>query len=252
MRISGDHLKHLAGLLLIFLATCFALSGHFLNKPHQAARVSSAPSVNGRRGSNLRWQMRAAYPETNGFQLTLEQSLPKPLALASGDFDEDGVPDLISAYSSANGGIITLGRGNVDAIYPHHPEARQRQARGEFTSAPFLPSVRVFTLPESPDFIGTGDFDADGHWDVVAAARGGSQLYLLRGDGRGGLSQASTINLSGPVTAMVVGEINRADGLMDVVVGVISSSGPQALVFEGPVGALRATPEVFPLPAAAS
>src|SRR6185503_13061513 len=43
--------------------------------------------------------------------------------------------------------------------------------------------------------------------------------------------------------------INRADGLNDVVVGIASPAGPQALVFEAPEGALKAEPERIPLPA---
>lgn len=43
-------------------------------------------------------------------------------------------------------------------------------------------------------------------------------------------------------------EINRADGLIDIVVGVVADDGPKALVFEGPEGALKARPEVFRLP----
>src|SRR5438128_3875110 len=48
----------------------------------------------------------------------------QPLALASGDFDEDGVPDLLSSFTGSAGvspasGIITLYRGNVDSIYPN-------------------------------------------------------------------------------------------------------------------------------------
>src|SRR5438876_2251583 len=38
----------------------------------------------------------------------------QPLSLASADFDEDGMPDLISGYGGGNGGILTIHRGNVD------------------------------------------------------------------------------------------------------------------------------------------
>ncbi len=48
---------------------------------------------------------------------------------------------------------------------------------------------------------------------------------------------------------MTSGEINRADGLTDLMVGVTGGDGPQVLVFESPNGALRGTPEAFPLPA---
>ena len=55
--------------------------------------------------------------------------------------------------------------------------------------------------------------------------------------------------MPGSVTAMTTGEINRSDGLSDVVVGVAGEQGAQVLVFEGPDGALRSNPEAFRLPA---
>ncbi|MEW6211782.1 MAG: hypothetical protein AB1631_25725, partial [Acidobacteriota bacterium] len=86
----------------------------------------------------------------------------------------------------------------------------------------------------------------------VVASRGSSKLNLLSGDGRGGLGEAEQIELPGAVTAMTVGEINRRDGLDDVVVGVTEQEGSKAMVFEGPEGALRSRPEIFDLPAEAT
>ena len=184
-----------------------------------------------------------------GQELAIQSS---PLALSSADLDEDGMPDLVCGYSNAGGGLVTLYRGHIAALYPHSPEAQQLQARGEFTDAPFLSSTRTFTIPEAPDFVGTGDFDADGHWDIVTAARGSHHLYLLRGDGHSGLAPARAITLTGRVTTLTTGEINRADGLTDVVVGTMGEQGPQVLIFEGPDGALKAQPEIFSLPATAT
>jgi Calx-beta domain-containing protein/pre-peptidase/VCBS repeat protein len=125
-----------------------------------------------------------------------------------------------------------------------------RRNKGRSQATPLL--AHVFALSIAPDFIGTGDFDADGHWDVVAAARGKNFLSLLRGDGRGSFGEAKEIGLPGAVTALVTGEINRADGLTDVVVAVSGASGSEALVFEGPAGALKAQPESLPIPAPAN
>src|SRR5438876_7082205 len=140
-------------------------------------------------------------------------------------------------------------RGNVDSIYQNRPESQQRRATGTFTDAPFLSPAHVFATPVGADFIGAGDFDGDGHWDVVIASRTTNALYLLPGDGHGRLGAAQEIPLPGTVTAMTTGEINRADGLTDVVVGVASEQGAQVLVFEGPEGALHAKPEAFRLSA---
>jgi hypothetical protein len=192
------------------------------------------------------------YSGPDELQQALVQNQAQPLSLASADYDEDGVPDLICGYAYEGRGIITVHRGNVDSIYPNSPEAQKRRAEETFTDAPFLSPALVFEAPEATSFIGSGDFDGDSHWDVVVAARGGNRLHLLSGDGRGYLTTARQIELPGRVTAMVVGEINRRDGLDDVAVAVSGADGAKALVFEGPEGALRAAPEVFALPAEAT
>jgi hypothetical protein len=220
----------------------------------QRARMSDEISVHAAgRGNpwiNLSDGHELITPYSGPAELTqiLERNEARPLSLCSADFDEDGVPDLISGYAGPSGGIVTLLRGNVDSIYPNAPEAQQRKAEGTFTDAPFLSPVFVFGVPEPADFIGAGDFDGDSHWDVVTAARGSSKLSLMSGDGKGGLREIKRIDLPGGVTAMVVGEINRRDGLDDIVVGVSGQQGPKAVVFEGPQGALKASPETFDLP----
>jgi hypothetical protein len=147
---------------------------------------------------------------------------------------------------------LTLHRGNVDSLFPNSPEAQQRKATGEFIDSPFLPQARLFEIPEPPDFLGAGDFDNDGHWDVVTAARNSETVYLLPGDGHGGFGPAQHIDLPGRVTALTTGEMNLADGLIDVVVGVVGADGPEALIFQSSDGAFKASPEVISLPAEAT
>src|SRR5580692_2334478 len=43
----------------------------------------------------------------------------QPLALASADFDGDGVPDLVSGFSTGKAGKIVIHRGNVNALWPY-------------------------------------------------------------------------------------------------------------------------------------
>jgi len=191
-----------------------------------------------------------------GFELPLDTAVrqavaagfTEPTALAIGDFDEDGVPDLITGYLSLGRGLLALHRGQPEALSTLPPGV----ADDDSPRSPFLPAEHAFELTASPDFISTGDFNADGHADVVAAARGGAALYLLPGDGRGGFGQAERIELPGGVTALAAGEINRADGLTDLIVGITGTDGSEVLVFESPEGALRGQPEVFTLPAAAT
>lgn len=180
----------------------------------------------------------------------LKEKAAMPRSLATADFDEDGTPDLVAGFGTDTGGILSFARGNVDALYAHSPEAQKRRAEGIFTDAPFLAGTGIFAAPLTVDFLGAGDFDADGHSDLVGAARGSRSLFWLRGNGHGGFSGAASIELQGIVTALTVGEINRADGLNEVVVGINGTDGPRVLVFEHPAGALRAAPEVFALPVA--
>src|SRR5437868_2235322 len=98
---------------------------------HAAGRGN--PWINLRDGHDLL----TSYTGT-GLEHVLESQAAQPLALAAGDFDEDGVPDLVSGYTSPGRGMLALHRGNVDAISPNTPEAQQRKAAGSFTDAPFL------------------------------------------------------------------------------------------------------------------
>ncbi len=210
------------------------------------------PLINLRDGIDLK----TAYVGAAETRQPLEPGRSMPLALAVGDFDEDGVPDVIGGFADgrfeADSGVLALYRGNADSIYPNSPEAQKHKMSGEFTDSSFRPSARVFDLPEPPDYLGAGDFDADGHLDVVVAAACGQSLYVLSGDGRGGFHPARAMNLPGRLTALAAGEINRADGLTDIAVGVEGGDGPNLLVFEGPQGAFNSKPEVFQLRAEAT
>ncbi len=193
----------------------------------------------------------AAYEGREELRRELELDLARSTALASGDFDGDGIDDLVCGYSGSEGGIVTLHRGNADAIFPHTPEARTRRALGTFTDEPFLSPARIYPSPGGADFIGTGDFDNDGNLDVVAAPRGGDHLQLLAGDGHGRLRLGTTVKLPGSVLAMVTGEIDPADGLADIAVAVSGPEGRAMVVFQGPEGAFRSGPVVTAMPAPA-
>lgn len=231
-----------------------ALDNHQVSKTESAASRSEQITVRtAGRGNpylNLRdgHDLLATYVGKAAPVQILQQDQAHPTSLASADFDEDGVPDLVAGYSSSGGGLLALYRGNVDSIFPNAPEAKRHEAEGSFVDSPFFPSARVFEGPEAADFIEAGDFDGDGHWDVVTAARGNALLQLFSGNGRGNLKLAKSIELSGTVTAVGAGEVNRRDGLTDLAVGILGPAGPQVMVFESPLGALRGEPEAFSVP----
>ncbi|HEX8089709.1 MAG TPA: VCBS repeat-containing protein, partial [Blastocatellia bacterium] len=194
----------------------------------------------------------AAYAGASELRRALEKDMAHPLALTSADFDEDGVPDLVVSYLNERGGIIAIHRGNVDSIYPYSPQAKQRKVEGTYTDSPFLPQASVLAVPESPELLGAGDFDADGHTDIVIAARGSGALYLLSGEGTARFNPPRRIKVDGIVTAMTVAEVNRPDGMIDISIGILSRLGPKVMMFASSDGALNAEPEVFDLPAEAT
>jgi hypothetical protein len=139
------------------------------------------PSINLSEGRDLL----TAYGGSTAHEQAIQQGTARPRALASADFNEDGVPNLVCSYADGGSGIIALHRGNVDFIYPNSLEARQRQPDASLSAAPFLSPARLAPVAEAADFLGVGDFDADGHWDVVTATRGGRTLNFLMGNGTG-------------------------------------------------------------------
>ncbi len=169
------------------------------------------------------------------------RSALRAAALASADFDEDGVPDLVRGDAGPDGGHLTVYKGDAQALFP-------RRAAEWNGTAPFVSPGRSVALPIAPDFLGAGDFDGDGHFDVVVASRVSASLYLLSGDGQGGFERGSWFELQGSVVALLVGELGRLDGLADLVVAVDGSNGPAAILFHGPGGALRSQGSTVPLP----
>jgi CSLREA domain-containing protein len=163
----------------------------------------------------------------------LSKGTAHALGMASADFNEDGFPDIVAAYDTGFGGALAV----------HYGIAAQPG------TSPFHPNAHALSTLDRPDFVAAGDFNADGHFDLVIASRGAERLYFFAGDGKGGFAAERHIALPGRITAFASGEVNRADGLADLVIAVSSGNAHRLLVFESPRGALNAEPEVLALPA---
>ncbi len=123
------------------------------------------------------------------FQVQVLTRLPFPIQSAAvGDLNGDGIPDLV--VSKIIGSVLPL-FGN---------------ANGTFTAEPEI----GVTGGSYCDGLVIGDFNNDGHGDIVSTCNG-TQIYF--GDGNGQFSPPQTITtLSGSVTAADV----NADGNLDL------------------------------------
>ena len=195
----------------------------------------AATARSGERWINLKDSFAIADPSADPRRAQPSQSL----ALAAGDFDEDGVPDLVAAYGSAAGGELALYRGNIEARWPRP---------GLPAALPFWPADTVIPAPAAADLLAVGDMDADGHTDILLASRGGDRVHVLPGDGQGRFEQPRALAVPGGITTIVVGEIGRPDGLPDLALGIDSPSGAAVLVYASPRGVLAATPVTVALP----
>jgi hypothetical protein len=139
--------------------------------------------------------LKVTYTGASDAVAALQSGGASPTAMASADFDADGAPDVVAGYSTKAGGVLVLYRGNPDAYAPTDLTLYGKAAKGNVPPT-FMPKAQAFSVPQSPDLIATGDFNRDGHRDVLVGTRGGS-LYLLAGDGRGNLLPPQIVSLTG-------------------------------------------------------
>ncbi|MGH9870676.1 MAG: FG-GAP repeat domain-containing protein, partial [Candidatus Polarisedimenticolia bacterium] len=182
----------------------------------------------------------------------LEAGTARPLALATADFDKDGVPDVIASWEAAGSSSVSLHRASFDARHPYSEQARRHREEGTFVGERFMPEAAVFEIPEPAELMAAGDFDADGNQDLAAASRHAKSLTVLHGDGAGGFRPPESLELPGTLTALAAVDFNRRDGYEDLLAAVVGPDGARLLVYQSYEGALQAEPEAIPLPAPAT
>lgn len=148
----------------------------------------------------------------------------QPLSVAATDLDSDGINDLIIGYKDS----ISIQRGDINAFAPQVQDAWEAIRDVRFIS-PFQSESRSFELPISADFVQAGDFTRDGKVDVITASRSSNLIILLEGDGQGNFTGMREIFVGANVTAMITGDVNRLDGLPDLIVG----AGNEVLIYQG-------------------
>lgn len=131
---------------------------------------------------------------TFGPRTTLPSASSNPLdqgaqASVIGDFNRDGVPDLVMADNA--GVLLLLGAG-----------------KGKFRKPIVVNSFQANSVV-------AGDFNGDGYLDLVLVA---GNVEVLLGNGNGTFTQSADLTLASPVRGgLVVGDFNN-DGYQDLVV----------------------------------
>ncbi|HEX8636476.1 MAG TPA: VCBS repeat-containing protein, partial [Pyrinomonadaceae bacterium] len=175
-----------------------------------------------------------------------EKSAGSPRVALAADFDADGINDLLVAHNNR----LVLHRGNINAFAPQTKEAWEAIRDGRFV-APFERKTRSTSVPAAADFIFSGDFNRDARLDAAFAAHGDNALYVLDGDGKGNFSSPRRIETAGAITALASGDVNKADGLMDLIVGMRNADGFGLQIFSGLGDIFAAGSLVYNLPAQA-
>jgi hypothetical protein len=165
-------------------------------KPPMAATVSFIDTTN----NNVVAASAALDPSTlgrnflpsTGSPITAEESAA---FVASGDFNNDGIPDLVVVNDLYVGTIsVSLGVGD----------------------GTFLPAV-VYSVGNYPQSVAVGDFNHDGKLDLVVTNDDGDDVSVLLGNGDGTFQTQTTFATGTEPHGVAVADLNR-DGIEDLVV----------------------------------
>jgi hypothetical protein len=139
-------------------------------------------------------------------ELELE-SREAPIAMATGDFDGDGVPDFVVLNSGSHQFTLLRGDGYGGVYNP--------------TTSP------AWRAGTDPAAVVTGDFDGDGTLDLAILDRGSNQVLIYLGDGHGGFvpqyalgpdGQPLGLEAGNAADSLAVADVNH-DGHLDLVIG---------------------------------
>jgi hypothetical protein len=117
---------------------------------------------------------------------------PGPVSVAVGDFNRDGILDIVTANSRGNTVSVLLGNGD-----------------GTF-QAP-----RNFAAGTQPSSVAVADFNGDGVLDLAVANNGSNNVSVLLGNGDGAFRAAVNYAAGNGPSSVAVGDFNN-DGFPDL------------------------------------
>lgn len=121
---------------------------------------------------------------------------PQPEAVATGDFNEDGIPDIV---------VVDHGGSTITVLF------------GDGSGG--IADRADFPVGYAPSSITVSDYDGDGHLDIATGSfddSSGTPVSVLFGDGKGGFSNSLHLAAGERVRAISSGDINQ-DGRIDIV-----------------------------------
>jgi len=189
-------------------------------------------------------------PQWRNLAVQLEGQQYHPLSIVSGDFDGDGIADLVVGYATERGGMLTLLRGNPDAISPRTETAWLAVARHE-SPAPFLQAGSPLELTAQPSLMIAADVNGDGRLDLVYATTGSNMLEVRMGYGNGSFQQNPfSVRVPGNITALAAYRPGGTTIGEAVLVAYTTSQGARlSILSDGPRGAVTNATYTLPAPA---
>lgn len=143
--------------------------------------------------------------------ISLQVNGREPEVAATGDFNNDGFADIVTANESTPGNIsILLGSGN-----------------GSFSSVPALIAVG-----NEPHSVVVADVNKDGRADLITTNIASSNISVLLGAGNGTFSGAVGYNAGAGAAAATVGDFN-GDGKVDIATANLMGNTVSILAGDG-------------------
>jgi VCBS repeat-containing protein len=130
-------------------------------------------------------------------------------AVATGDFNSDGNPDVVLVDQGLNRVVIYLD-----------------------SSSGVLGSGTAYTVGSAPDAVAVGDFNGDGKLDLAVANSGSNTLSILLGNGDGTFGSPSSVSVGTSPSAVVAADFN-GDGKLDLAVANAGSNNLSILLGYG-------------------